>query len=174
MGNKSKNLKRMTLILYNTYDKNRWHEAHKRAIARAAPVCYAFDCNLAIMNFPCHREDIESINTTIGNSGIYLKKLMEENRFLIVDKYQPQFGIPIATTSKPENKKNISTEDIINLLYKKPCGLYVGLGRHGLPKDILKSCNYHLDITEKEISLETCTAIGIIPAVIYTTIKYKK
>ena len=63
----------MTLILYNSYDKNRWHEAHKRAIARAAPICYAFDCNLAIMNFPCKKEDILSIETTIGNSGGYLR-----------------------------------------------------------------------------------------------------
>lgn len=79
-----KKLKRLTLILYNSYDKTRWHEAHKRAIARAAPICYAFDCNLAIMDFPCKMEDILNIKTTIGNSGEYLEKLIEKIDFLLL------------------------------------------------------------------------------------------
>ncbi|NPA62088.1 MAG: DUF531 domain-containing protein [Methanococci archaeon] len=163
-----KKLKRMTLILYNSYDKLRWHEAHKRAIARAAPICYAYDCNMAIMDFPCSMEDILNIKTTIGSSGKYLEQLINENRFFIVDKFLPQFGIPIASTSKPEAKKKISPQDVANLLNKKPVGIYVGLGRHGLPKDIMKTSVYHLDITEKNVSLETCTAIGAIPAKIHT------
>jgi len=168
-----KKLKRMTLILYNSYDKTRWHEAHKRAIARAAPICYAFDCNLAIMDFPCEDVgDILNIKTTIGNSGEYLEELIEKNRFFIVDKFLPQFGIPIASTSKPDEKKVITPLDTAHLLKKKPVGIYVGLGRHGLPKDIMESCVYHLDITEKKVSLETCTAIGCIPAVIYCYTKY--
>jgi len=164
-------IKRMTIILYNSYDKRRWHEAHKRAIARAAPVCYAFNCNLAIMGFPCSKEDIRSIETTIGESGEYLRKLIEGNRFSIVDSYQPQFGIPIATTSKPDNKKSITPEEVAQLLFKKPCGLYIGLGRRGLPREVFEFCRYHLDITNKRISLETCTAIGIIPAVIDTYVE---
>ncbi len=158
-------MKRATLILYNSYDKKRWHEAHKRAIARAAPVCYAYDFNLAIMDFPV--KDINDINikTTIGEEGKYLEYLIEKNRFFIVDKFLPQFGIPIATTSKPE--KVISPKEVVKLLNKKPVGLFVGLGRHGLPKEILNFCKFHLDITEKRVSLETCTAIGIIPSTIY-------
>jgi len=163
-----KHLKRMTLILYNSYDKNRWHEAHKRAIARAAPICYAFDCNLAIMNFPCKKEDILSIETTIGNSGGYLRELIDNNRFIITDKYQAQFGAPIITTSKPDANKLITPKEVANLLLKKPCGVFVGLGRHGLPKNIIKLGEYHLDITEKRVSLETCTAIAAIPSVIST------
>ncbi|WP_423791935.1 DUF531 domain-containing protein [Methanocaldococcus indicus] len=159
--------KRATLILYNSYDKKRWHEAHKRAIARAAPVCYAYDFNLAIMDFPCKKEDLNNINTTIGNEGSYLKELIDKNRFFIVDKFLPQFGIPIATTSKPEKSKEITPIDTVKLLKNRPIGLFVGLGRHGLPKDILRFCKYHLDITEKGVSLETCTAIGIIPSTIY-------
>jgi hypothetical protein len=166
-----KHIKRMTLILYNSYDKNRWHEAHKRAIARAAPICYAFDCNLAIINFPCNREDIMSIETTIGNSGKYLIELINNNRFIITDKYQAQFGTPIITTSKPDEKKIITPKEVANHLLKKPCGVFVGLGRHGLPKNIINLSEYHLDITEKRVSLETCTAIASIPAVISTYLK---
>ncbi|ENN95921.1 hypothetical protein J422_05214 [Methanocaldococcus villosus KIN24-T80] len=161
-------MKRLTIILYNSYDKTRWHEAHKRAIARAAPICYAFDCNLAIMEFPCSMEDIRNLKTTIGNSGEYLEKLIDKNRFFIVDKFLPQFGIPVASTSKPEEKKLVTAKDIAYILRKKPVGIYIGLGRHGLPKKIFDEVKYHLDITEKRISLETCTAIGCIPAVIHT------
>ncbi|MBW9221594.1 DUF531 domain-containing protein [Methanothermococcus sp. SCGC AD-155-C09] len=166
--------KRMTLILYNSYDKNRWHEAHKRAIARAAPICHAFNCNLAIMNFPGNREDIESIETTIGDSGKYLRELIDNNKFNIVDNYQPQFGVAIATTSKPYEKKLITPEEVADLLFKKSCGLIVGLGRHGLPKEILNFSKYHLDITKKGVSLETCTAIGVIPSVISTLLNHAR
>ena len=166
-----KHFKRMTLILYNSYDKNKWHEAHKRAIARAAPICYAFNCNLAIMNFPCKKEDILSIETTIGNSGGYLRELIDNNRFIITDKYQAQFGTPIITTSKPDEKKLITPKEVANHLLKKPCGIFVGLGRHGLPKNIIKLGEYHLDITEKRVSLETCTAMATIPSVISTYLK---
>ena len=44
--------------------------------------------------------------------------------------------------------------------------LLVGLGPHGLPKKIFDIGQHHLDITEKGLSLETCTAMGIIPAVL--------
>ncbi len=161
----------MNVILYNSYDKNKWHEAHKRAIARAAPICYAFDCNLVVMNFPCDKNDIISINTTIGDSGMYLKNLIKNNRFIITDKYQAQFGTPIISTSKPENSKSISPRELANYLLKKPCGIIIGLGRHGLPKNIIKLGEYHLDITEKRVSLETCTAISAIPSVISTYLK---
>ncbi len=167
-----KNLRRITIIIYNSYDKTKWHEAHKRAIARAAPICYAFNCNLAIMDFPCSLEDINNIETTIGDSGKYLRELINNNRFFVIDKYQVQFGTSIATTSKPQQKKLITPKKTVENLLKKPCGIYVGLGRHGLPKNILSNCEYHLDITEKEVSLETCTAISSIPAVLDTYSKF--
>nr|WP_279385221.1 DUF531 family protein [Methanosarcina barkeri] len=40
----------------------------------------------------------------------------------------------------------------------------VGLGHKGLPKELFERGKYHLDITCKGLSLETCTAIGAIPA----------
>ncbi|MBE0524051.1 MAG: DUF531 family protein, partial [Methanosarcinales archaeon] len=44
--------------------------------------------------------------------------------------------------------------------------LLLGLGHKGLPKDLFERARYHLDITGKSISLETCTAIGAIPAML--------
>ena len=41
----------------------------------------------------------------------------------------------------------------------------------GLPRDVFNFCRYHLDITKRGISLETCTAIGVIPTVIETYVE---
>ncbi|MBP2144424.1 hypothetical protein J2127_001607 [Methanococcus voltae] len=186
-GNKDKHYKRCTMILYNSYDKSKWHEAHKRAIARAAPICTAFDWNLAIYDFPVDKienlEGLESTNTekdviklietTIGGSGSYLRNLIDNNRFIVTNKYQAQFGTPIATTSKPDAKKLITPKQVLQELQKKPCGVFIGLGRHGLPKDVMKMGHYELDITEKGLSLETCTAIASIPSVLGTMAKYE-
>lgn len=43
---------RLTLGLYNSYDPRRFHEAHRRALVRAAPLALAFDANLATFGFP--------------------------------------------------------------------------------------------------------------------------
>lgn len=43
---------RLTLGLYNSYDPRRFHEAHRRALVRAAPLALAFRANLATFGFP--------------------------------------------------------------------------------------------------------------------------
>lgn len=43
---------RLTLGLYNSYDARRFHEAHRRALVRAAPLALAFDANLCTFGFP--------------------------------------------------------------------------------------------------------------------------
>ncbi|HLE96365.1 MAG TPA: DUF531 family protein [Candidatus Thermoplasmatota archaeon] len=45
---------RLTIGLYNSYDPRKLHEAHRRALARAAPLALAFDANLATFGFPFH------------------------------------------------------------------------------------------------------------------------
>src|SRR5881396_2824297 len=47
---------RMTIGLYNSYDSVRFAEAHRRAIARAAPIALAFDGSLATFGFPYAKE----------------------------------------------------------------------------------------------------------------------
>lgn len=161
---------RINLALYNTYDKTRWHEAHKRAVARAAPVAEACEGNLILLDFPLEREEIEKKleKTTINTSFLTSDKF----HVLKCKNLPPQFGVMIATTSKPEKKKEISVGDIIEILKRKSITLVIGLGRKGLPKEIKERAKYHLDITEKRISLETCTAIGAIPFVIYHLRRY--
>src|SRR5207249_11370818 len=80
---------RMTIGLYNSYDPARFAEAHRRAIARAAPIALAFDANLATFGFPFERDlrtpvDIAawiSGTTSIGEAGTYLRDLARAGRF---------------------------------------------------------------------------------------------
>ena len=75
----------LTLALYNSYDPKKIHEAHLRAIARAAPVCYAFDFHLALIGFPFDEplELVERVSgsTTIGEGGKYLLELAKRRYF---------------------------------------------------------------------------------------------
>lgn len=155
----------MVACLVNTYDKLELHEIHLRTIARAAPLCYAYDFHLALydFNFWKSREElVEDVveHTTIGEGGKYLKMLNEEGRLHLIDRIPSHFGDVIATTSKPE-KQALSLDDLAKL--RSACFL-IGLGRKGLPKDLIKKAKYNFDVTFKNISLETCSAIGAIIA----------
>jgi len=48
--------------------------------------------------------------------------------------------------------------------------LLFGLGPHGLPKQMFEVGKYHLEITGKGLSLETCTALGAVPAILRTLV----
>lgn len=166
----------LTLGIVNTYDKIKVHEAHYRSIARAAPVAYAFDFNLALFDYPFRMDAAELVDyvmdkTTIGGSGKYLRELSRTGRFFIFDLpekgFQPQFGSIVVTTSHPEKEKEINIPDIVDSIRRKKSYLFlIGLGHKGLPAYLFDMAQYHLDITSKRVSLETCTAIGAVPAAI--------
>lgn len=158
----------MVACLVNTYDKLKLHEIHLRTIARAAPLCYAYDFHLALLDFDfweSRREMVDAVvdYTTIGEGGKYLQKLEEENRLHLIDRIPSHFGEIIATTSKPE-KNAISIDDLSRL--RSACFL-IGLGRKGLPKDLIKKARHNLDITFKGVSLETCSAMGAIMSLVW-------
>lgn len=166
----------LTLGIVNTYDKIKIHEAHYRSIARAAPVAHAFGFNLALFDYPFKMTAEELVDfvkerTTIGSSGKYIAELFHSGRFFVFDLpekgFQPQFGSPVVTTSHPDKKKEIQlpalTEQINN---NKSFIFLIGLGHKGLPSKLFEMAKYHFDITSKGISLETCTAIGAVPAII--------
>jgi hypothetical protein len=164
----------LTLGIVNTYDKIKILDAHYRAIARAAPICYAFGFHLALYDFPFKMTAEELVTfvmekTTIGESGAYLKILYEKNHFFVFELpkkgFQPQFGEVVITTSKPDPKKQIMPVKLAGEALKNHSFLFlIGLGHKGLPRELFERGKYHLDITCKGLSLETCTAIGAIPA----------
>jgi hypothetical protein len=166
----------LTLGIVNTYDKIKLHEAHYRSIARAAPIAYAFGFNLALFDYPFKMNAEELVDfvkdkTTIGESGKYLEELFRQGKFFVFDLpekgFQPQFGSVVVTTSRPAGEKQLQLPALAGLINKKKSFLFlIGLGHKGLPDKLFELAPYHLDITAKGVSLETCTAIGAVPAVI--------
>jgi hypothetical protein len=166
---------RLTIGLYNSYDPVKFHESHRRALARAGPLALAFDCNLATFGFPYDKElstPIEiaewvSTTTSIGESGSYLKELAQKGRFSVFDfpgkGFPPQLGEAIITTRKPEKAKAIIASEVRDMLGSgRSVVLLFGLGPRGLPKEVFAMSQKHLDITGRGLSLETCTALGAV------------
>ena len=166
---------RVTIGLFNSYDPVKFHESHRRALARAGPLALAFDCNLATFGFPYDKElstpaEIAawvSTTTSIGESGSYLIELAQKGRFSVFDfpgkGFPPQLGEAIVTTRKPAKQKLVSASDVRSLVKSgRSVLLLFGLGPHGLPKDVFEMSQKHMDITGRGLSLETCTALGAV------------
>jgi len=173
----------LTLGLVNTYDKIKVLDAHYRSIARAAPIAYSYGFALALFDYPFKMNaeelcDYVADKTTIGRSGKYLIEMLEHNRFFVFDLpkkgFQAQFGVPVVTTSNPDPKKAITPTALADEILRGGSYLMlVGLGHKGLPKELFERARYHLDITGAGIPLETCTAIGAVPAVLATLVREK-
>jgi hypothetical protein len=139
----------------------------------------AFDCNLATFGFPYGKEldtpaEIAawiSTTTSIGESGGYLVELAGRGRFSAFDfpkkGFPPQLGEVVVTTRKPEVPKKVSAADIRSLVASgKSILLVFGLGPRGLPSNIFDMSSRHLDVTGRGFSLETCTALGAVVALL--------
>ncbi len=170
----------MTLGLYNSYDPVKFAEAHRRAIARAAPIALTFDANLATFGFPYAKDlrtpaDIASWvsgTTSIGEEGKYLRELADTGRFLAFDfpkrGFPPQLGDVVITTNRPDPKKAADARHLANLLSRGTSILLLfGLGPRGLDdRDVYPMGRHHFDLTGRGLVLETATAIGAAPALI--------
>ncbi|MDK2891730.1 DUF531 domain-containing protein [Methanohalophilus sp.] len=164
----------LTLGIVNTYDKIKILDAHYRAVARAAPICKAYGFSLALFDFPFKMKKDELVEyvvekTTIGESGYYLQQLNEKGHFFVHELpkkgFPSHFGKLVATTSRPEPSFKITPFEMADeILMCKSFLFLVGLGRKGLPRNLIKRASLHLDITNEGISCETCTAISAIPA----------
>jgi hypothetical protein len=166
---------RVTIGLYNSYDPVRFHESHRRALARAGPLALAFDCNLATFGFPFEGDlstPVEiarwvSTTTSIGEGGKYLVDLAEKGRYSRFDfpkkGFPPQLGVPVVTTRKPSAAKLTTVDKLRGELSSGQSLLLVfGLGPHGLPEEVFRIGQRHLDVTGRGLSLETCTALGTV------------
>lgn len=172
-------LGRLTLALYNSYDPIRLAEAHRRTLARAAPLALAYEANLATLGFPFDRDlrtPVEvaewlSTTTSIGKGGELLIELAEAGRFGVFEMlkkgFPPQLGTVVATTSKPDPARRVDAEWAAGEIAsgRSLCMLF-GLGPKGLPRDVIGFTKHHLDVTRKGVALETCTALGAVPAAI--------
>jgi len=163
------NGRRLTIGLFNTYEKV-LGLPHIRAIARAAPLCWAYDLDLVIIGFPLKDEQEAllkvKMDTAIGKEGKYLGELLNSGRLrLTPDINSQKLGTLVATTSHPDPRKNTRLEDI--LTNEKHICFVLGVGRLGLPKYVLESSVHHLEFTGKDISFETATAMGILAYMVW-------
>ncbi len=166
------------LALYDTYEGG-LKPVHARAVARAAPLCVAFELDLALMGFPV--DNLEELvkmvarDTNVGKGGKYLKELANDGRVVLVPcaKSKPpenweELGLPVATTSHPREDKKLNIEKALQLANSlHPLGrvcLIMGLGKRGLPQSLLDAAPYHLELTGSGVELETATAMGVIAA----------
>ena len=171
------------LGLYDTYE-GAIKPIHIRTLARAAPLCAAFGLDLALIGFPIKKLDDfikqATTNTTIGKGGKYVKFLFESNRIRLYPSSQkniPTFTnneLIVATTAHPEENKSITISDAVDKQRSNPENrliLIMGLGKKGLPPHFLHQVDYHLELTSVNVSLETCTAMGIIALKLHEHIK---
>ncbi|MBU7024270.1 MAG: DUF531 family protein, partial [Theionarchaea archaeon] len=150
--------------LYNSYNKLRLHDIHVRSVARAAPVCCSLGFHLVLLDFPEPMYDHVVTSTTIGKSGAFLQQLKEKSQFTQLTKTLPLATL-VVTTSQPHPKKRVTCQQLVHMSQRGDVlAFIIGLGRRGLPHSLKKKAAYHWDVTDKGISLETCTAIGYIAA----------
>jgi len=162
----------MFLCLYNSYDKLHLHDIHIRSVARAAPVCYALDFILVLLDFPGPMYEHVISSTTIGKGGSYLTKLKETSRYMEYTAKLP-LATPVITTSTPDINKTVTIQNLVDLSRRgENFAFIIGLGRRGIPTSLRKKAPYHWDATERRIALETCTAIGYIAALYATACEY--
>ncbi len=156
--------RRHVLALVDTYEGG-LKPVHLRAVARAAPLCAAFNLDLALIGFPT--EDLESLamaaarETAIGAGGRHVQELLQQGRLHLVASsgrvpdWGP-LGTPVASTPQPQADKRLDLADVPGRI----C-LLMGLGRQGLPASFLDVA-HHYEITGADVSLETATAMGIL------------
>ncbi|MGD1059907.1 MAG: DUF531 family protein [Methanomassiliicoccales archaeon] len=170
---------RATIALWNSYDPKAFREAHRRILARAGPLALAFDFNLATFGFPFPQElttpqeiaDWVATTTSIGEDGSYLKEITAKGRFSTFPYMKkglpPQLGRFVLTTCNVDEKKRLGVEEASSLLVNGQGLVFVfGTGPKGVPRELSEVAERHLDITFGGYSLETCTALGAVVAVI--------
>jgi hypothetical protein len=165
---------RHVLALVDTYEGG-LGEVHLRAIARAAPLCDAFGLGLALVGFPT--DNLGALlkqamaETSIGDGGRHIQDLVAGGHVHLVHathRQMPDFaglGYAVATTPEPDSRKALDFQGC--LVAAKAAGVprlvvLMGLGRKGLPASFLKAAPAHLELTGRNVSLETATAMGVI------------
>lgn len=183
---------RVTIALYNSYDPNHFHEAMRRAIARTAPLAYAFDYNVALFGFPfkAYRtkagetpepktpQELAALvadSTSIGEAGGFLTQLAAEGRFQAYpypDKgWPPQLATIVLADQEADPGKRIHLDELAHRsLEGESFTVLVGLGPRGVPQRIRDLAAHHLELTGRGVGLETATALGVLAGRLATSL----
>jgi hypothetical protein len=170
--------KHISIGLYNTYAGKTLTKNHIRVVARAAPLCIVYGFRLVLFNFPI--DDVNEFvarvagQTRIGDSGKYIQLLFERGWVIITNFNSESVDrwIIVSTTSNPDPAKKAPLEDVLNL--KGSLCFLMGLGSSGLSNKVRKSSKYHVELTGGGVSLETCTAMGVLASKLDCLLSFQK
>jgi hypothetical protein len=163
---------RHILALVGTYE-GKLAEPHLRAVARAAPLCWAFDLDLAFVAFPGTIDEVvkQASKSGIGEGAGYIERLQRAGRLHMIAggdgeaKRLMELGHIIATTPQPMPGRSTdfatARKDAERFGHTRLVVL-MGLGPKGIPANLLKDAPVHVELTGQNVSLETATAMGII------------
>lgn len=165
----------MTIGIYNAYDTRTFREPHRRVIARAGDLALAFGMNLALFGFPIPEDcrtpkeiaDFIAGTTSIGGHGDNFVQLADKGRFQTFPfparGFPPQLGKAVLTTCRPDQKKQMTTAQLAQLVDEGQSILLIfGIGPHGTPKEVHAMSEIDFEVTGGNYSLETCTALGAV------------
>lgn len=136
---------------------------HLRACARGAALCAALGHELWLVDFPT--DDLHSLvdlvtaESDIGEDAGLLRAMLADGRLRLLDDATAlaEDGTKVATTPHPDDARSGGPD-----AWHAPVTLFVGLGKQGLPANILQACDHHYELTGLGITLETATAMGIL------------
>lgn len=138
--------------------------AHLRALARLAGLAHGFGLDIGLVGWPtddledlCSRARVESRADGVR----HLDDLREAGRIRLVSVEEVlagELGHPIATTHRPRDG-GVDLREVEGRI----C-ILMGLGRQGLPQDVLQRCTTQYELTGFGASLETAVAMGALAA----------
>ena len=87
--------------------------------------------------------------------------------------FPPQLGDIVVTANRPDPRRAAGAKVLAGLLRRgRSITLVFGLGPRGLDdREVYPLGKYHFDLTGRGLSLETATAIGAAPAVIWAMLQ---
>jgi hypothetical protein len=160
----------LNLVLVNSKSNDNFSDSHRRLIAKIAPVCFAYNFHLILVNFKIDDSPLNfakeiAPSTSIGESGERLVELAKKGMVQITNlPITGKIGKTIICTYMPDKKKNINIEKIAEMSKNEKLALVFGCdeNRNKNIRKLLDFAKYHLDISGKEIKLEIDSEIGAV------------
>ena len=164
----------VNIVIVNSKSNEKFSDDHRRLITKFSPVCHAYNFHLVLVNFKINSSPLDfarrmAPSTSVGNSGESLIELAKMGKLKITKlPLKSNFGRTIICTSEPNNLKTKNVKEVANLMKKETITLIFGceMKHNKNIRDLIKSANYHLDISNNGIKLSLDTELGAITTLI--------
>jgi hypothetical protein len=160
----------LNLVLVNAKSTDIFSDSHRRLIAKIAPVCFAYNFHLILVNFKIDDSPLNfateiAPSTSIGESGKILVELAKKGMIQITNlPIAGKIGETVICTSRPDKRKVTNIGKIAEISKNEKLALVFGCdeNRNKNVRKLLDFTKYHLDISNKEIKLAIDSEIGAI------------